>query len=561
MLMLRRILRSPAVAVLLPLTAVLMLAWPERPAHACWNLVVQECFDQVAGPTGWVWPFQSPPYSGRYWQRNPTLPYECWGHQDRYFSTAMCPHSIQSLWCIGGPPANDPEFDMYLPNYSGYVIYGPFNLSAAVAAGVVFFMYNKSEANGDSLVWGASVTPQLSLSVMQKAGTYSGIMGSWETREMDLSNLRNIQTGDSVSMLGRTQVYVWWWFKANSNSNVNLGAFIDNVTVTWDDGGMDATAWSVALLRPDSSEALEPRMGDTLMAICSWGTCMGGLDRYPPFRVRVLMDTTVIYDTLVARAWQGMNVSSYTAPWVVSDSGEHTVTLEVDYLDSLPETNENNNTAQVSYHIEPPNNPPVFHWLTPSTDTLCADSTAVLRWECFDSVEVALIRLYTDVDTLGCAGLALAGGQRNELDGPDSLVWNTVNLMEGRVYHPLAVVTDAANRVCAYAPYPVVIRHPCVGAAVDEPLATTPSQFFLDQNYPNPFNPVTELRFGLAEGGAVSLRVFDLLGREVVVLIHDSRPPGVYEVSFDGSGLPAGLYFYTMTTPEGTLSRKMMLLK
>ncbi|MCX6600948.1 MAG: T9SS type A sorting domain-containing protein [bacterium] len=559
MLMLRRILRGPAVAVLLPLTAVLLLAWPERPAHACWNLVLQECFDQVPGASGWVWPFQSPPYSGRSWQRNPSPPNDSWGHQDRYFSTAMCPHSIQALWCIGGPPANDPEFDMYRPNYSGYVVYGPFNLSAAVEAQVSFFMYNKSEANGDSVYWGASLTPQLSFNVMQKAGGYSGIMGSsWQRWEMDLSNLRNMQTGDSVSLLGQSQVYVWWWFRANSNSTVNLGAFIDNVTIMWDDGGMDAVAWSVALLRPDSSAALEPRMGDTLMAICSWGTCMGGLDRYPPFRVRALMDTTVIYDTLVTRAWQGMSVGSYTASWVVQDSGEHTVTLEVDYLDSLPETNENNNTAQVSYHIEPPNLPPVFHWLTPSTDTLWADSTAVLRWECFDSLEVGLIRLYTDVDTLGCAGLPLSGGQRNELDGPDSLVWNTASLMEGRVYHPLAVVTDAVNQVCAYAPYPVVIRH---GEAMTPPGDGLPQQFFLAQNYPNPFNPATELRFGLAEGGAVSLRVFDLLGREVAVLIHDSRPPGVYEVSFDGSGLPAGLYFYTMTTPEGTLSRKMMLLK
>jgi hypothetical protein len=192
---------------------------------------------------------------------------------------------------------------------------------------------------------------------------------------------------------------------------------------------------------------------------------------------------------------------------------------------------------------------------------LCADSYAVLRWECFDSVEVALIRLYTDVDTFGCAGLPLTGGQRNELDGPDSLVWNTASLMQGRIYNLLAVVTDEVNRVCAYAPYPVIIRHPCPLEAPEEPPVTTPRQFFLDQNYPNPFNPVTELRFGLAHGGDVRLRVFDLLGREVAVLIHDSRPPGVYTVSFDGGGLPAGLYFYTLTTPEGTLSRKMMLLK
>jgi hypothetical protein len=559
MQMLRRILRGPAVAALLPLAAWLVLAWPQPPAHACWNLVLQECFGQAPGPNGWVWPFQSPAYSGRWWQRNPSLPNDSWGFQDRYFSTAMCPHNIQSLWCIGGPAANDPEFDRYRPSYSGYVVYGPFNLAAAVKAQVSFFFFNRSEANADSLVWGASLTPLLSFNVMQKAGTYSGVMlASWESRVMDLSNLRNMQSGDSVSLLGQGQVYVWWWFSANNNSTVNLGAFVDNVTIMWDDGGVDALAWSVGLLRPDSSDALEPRMGDTLMAVCSWGTCMGGTDRYPPFRVRAQMDATTILDSLVVHAPQGMSAQSLTAPWVVSDSGEHTVLLTVDYLDSVAETHEDNNTAQVSYHIEPINDEPEFHWLTPSTDTLWADSAVVLRWECFDPVETALIRLYTDLDTFGCAGLALSGGQRNEQDGPDSLVWNTAGLMEGRIYHLLAVVTDAVNRVCAYAPYPVVIWH---GSGVTSPGDGLPEQFFLDQNYPNPFNPATELRFGLAQGGAVSLRVFDLLGREAAVLIHDSRPPGVYEVSFDGSGLPAGLYFYTLTTPEGTLTRKMMLLK
>jgi hypothetical protein len=553
LLMLRRILRGLAA-----LTALLWLAWPSSPAHACWNLVLQECFDQIAGANGWVWPFQSPPYSGRQWQRNPAPPYDSWGHQDFVYSTAMCPLSQQAIWCIGGPAANDPNYDNYQPNYGGYCVYGAFNLSVAVAAQVTFYVFNRSEAGADSLYWGASVSPQLSVSNMQRGGGCAGIMHSWEQRSMDLSNLRNWQTGDSVSMLGQPVVYVWWYFHANSNSTVNTGAFLDDVTIMWDDGGMDAQALSVEVLRPDSTAALWPQLGDTLMAICTWSTCLGGLDRYPPFRVRALMDTTVVYDSLVMRAAPAMSQTFYTSSWQVQDSGNHTVTLQVDYLDSLIETNENNNTAQAIYHIAPPNLVPDFRWITPSTDTLWADSTAVLRWECFDSLEVAHIRLYTDTDTFGCSGLALTGGQRDELDGPDSLVWNTASLVQGRVYHPLAVVRDDIHTVCSHAPFPVVIDHTI---PVTLPRDGVPREFFLDQNYPNPFNPVTELRFGLAQGGDVRLRVFDLLGREVVVLLHDTRPPGTYTLIFDGSRLPAGLYFYTLTTSEGTLSRKMMLLK
>jgi len=65
----------------------------------------------------------------------------------------------------------------------------------------------------------------------------------------------------------------------------------------------------------------------------------------------------------------------------------------------------------------------------------------------------------------------------------------------------------------------------------------------LYQNYPNPFNPTTAIRFGLSKGGFVSLRVYDLLGREVSALLHEFRSAGQHEVQFDAVGLPSGVYF------------------
>lgn len=88
-----------------------------------------------------------------------------------------------------------------------------------------------------------------------------------------------------------------------------------------------------------------------------------------------------------------------------------------------------------------------------------------------------------------------------------------------------------------------------------------PGQFSLSQNYPNPFNPVTNIKFSLPVSGQTSLKVYDMLGREVKTLINKDMPAGNYEVYFNASGLPSGIYFYTLTNGNFTSSNKMTLLK
>jgi hypothetical protein len=93
-----------------------------------------------------------------------------------------------------------------------------------------------------------------------------------------------------------------------------------------------------------------------------------------------------------------------------------------------------------------------------------------------------------------------------------------------------------------------------------------PRGMSLEQNYPNPFNPTTTIAFtvGGADGngaGRVRLAVYDLLGREVVVLVDSRMQPGRHEVRFDASRLPSGTYAYRLTTDAGSVSRRMVLLK
>jgi hypothetical protein len=88
-----------------------------------------------------------------------------------------------------------------------------------------------------------------------------------------------------------------------------------------------------------------------------------------------------------------------------------------------------------------------------------------------------------------------------------------------------------------------------------------PSAFGLDQNYPNPFNPTTQIRFSVPHDGFVSLKVFDMKGKEVAALAEGARSAGSYTVLFDGTGLASGVYFYRLTSDQGAETRKFNLLK
>ena len=88
-----------------------------------------------------------------------------------------------------------------------------------------------------------------------------------------------------------------------------------------------------------------------------------------------------------------------------------------------------------------------------------------------------------------------------------------------------------------------------------------PEAFSLDQNYPNPFNPSTEIRFALPEKTHVTLVISDLIGREVARLIDGDIDAGYQRVTWDGSGLPSGVYIYQLRTPRFTESKTMVLMK
>jgi len=107
------------------------------------------------------------------------------------------------------------------------------------------------------------------------------------------------------------------------------------------------------------------------------------------------------------------------------------------------------------------------------------------------------------------------------------------------------------------------VAYDFAASSVDTEEAGTqlPSTYTLDQNYPNPFNPVTTIQFALPQSGEVNLSVYDVLGRRVATLVNGQLQAGQHTVNFQASDLPSGMYLYRLTTPVGSISQKMVLLK
>ena len=78
---------------------------------------------------------------------------------------------------------------------------------------------------------------------------------------------------------------------------------------------------------------------------------------------------------------------------------------------------------------------------------------------------------------------------------------------------------------------------------------------------PNPFNPTTTIHYSVGTYGHTSLRVFDVLGREVAILVNEAKPAGSYEVTFDASSLASGMYFYRLEAGAFREVKKLILLK
>jgi dienelactone hydrolase len=123
---------------------------------------------------------------------------------------------------------------------------------------------------------------------------------------------------------------------------------------------------------------------------------------------------------------------------------------------------------------------------------------------------------------------------------------------------------DASYRVYAWgdsAAHDPRITFSMMWSATGTSMDVSPVGFSLGQNYPNPFNPATTIHYQLPMDHHVIIKVYDLLGREVALLVDERKQPGTYEVQFDGSGLSSGAYLCRLMAGTNVLSRRMLLLR
>ncbi|MFA7421588.1 MAG: T9SS type A sorting domain-containing protein, partial [Melioribacteraceae bacterium] len=88
-----------------------------------------------------------------------------------------------------------------------------------------------------------------------------------------------------------------------------------------------------------------------------------------------------------------------------------------------------------------------------------------------------------------------------------------------------------------------------------------PVSFALSQNYPNPFNPTTKINYSLPKSGIVTIKLYDILGKEVGIIENGFKEAGNYKVSFDASRLASGVYIYKMVSGDFSATKKLLLLK
>lgn len=142
----------------------------------------------------------------------------------------------------------------------------------------------------------------------------------------------------------------------------------------------------------------------------------------------------------------------------------------------------------------------------------------------------------------------------NTAPSPDSLWIDTLGIAWPRAYFVTAVdssLNESAHSDTVVLAGPVAVEEPCA-CALD---------FRLHQNYPNPFNPLTNIGFDVGSPSLVTLRVFDVLGREVATLVNEVKPVGRYQVVWNASDAASGVYYYRLETGRGVLIRSMLLLK
>lgn len=558
------------------------------------------------------WPWFAPVLQdpSRRWHYNPQSPYYrnegpnrtdySWGLQDYIYNNLVMENEEfhQALWCaytnrddINNP--NYPEDDDYQNNQNAWVWWGGLDLSEARSAEVNFWVkVDLTNYNYDSLTFVAfsdyglrtsrALRNALPIGVFRNEegefedlAVFNSTTEGWINRTVDLSDLRmldrNGQITDSVSMLGRSGVFVAWVWQTNGAGIVGKGAFLDDVTVQIDDGlpdiqmlqtcygyriGEDSIYWSD--VAPTYREATYFR--------ADWRVI--GEGEPPEFRINCTMDGEVIATELrqVVAGGDTTYTTTTAEEWIAA-AGRHTVRWILDADSTVEESDEANNSLDRTFEIDwtPA---PAMAILSPSADSTEAPLDMIYRAtvSISDSNETDssfTLFIYFVMDTSEIRDnpwmldeMEAAAFNFRTPRGESSYNLELDRLSVGEVYFLAGLASDGVvgNTVITFSQGSLYIRP----AGVKEEPAFLPVYQAFSDPYPNPFNGEVRLDYSLPGRTNIWLAVYDLTGREVAVIDAGMREAGVHSVAWRPVGLGGGVYLAKLRTAENSFVRKVV---
>ena len=201
-------------------------------------------------------------------------------------------------------------------------------------------------------------------------------------------------------------------------------------------------------------------------------------------------------------------------------------------------------------------------WETQNTGIFYRTTNGGSTWSSQDIPEAYLTGLYFFDNENGYVTDFWTGKIRKTTDG--GFTWTTQYSNPGNYLNDIYFINN--NNGWAVGDNGTILHTKNGGVTFiedEENNFTQPIEFLLQQNYPNPFNPSTSIQYAISSKQFVTLKVYDLLGREVATLVNEEKPSGTYNAQFtiNDVQLSSGIYFYKLQAGEFVESKKMILLK
>ncbi len=270
--------------------------------------------------------------------------------------------------------------------------------------------------------------------------------------------------------------------------------------------------------------------------------------------------------------------------WKADTMGTFAIQAVVDPSNSIDECVEGNNTATTSLEVipRPAQNLALHRPVTVSSvegtgleGDKAVDGNSGSRWSsAFSDPQWITIDLGAEynIDRVILRWESAYGKNYTIQVSDNNTVWTTVaaqpnsdggndTLLVSRTGRYVRMYGTTRATQWGYSLYEFEVYGSIVTGIEEELDASLPKSCALFENYPNPFNPTTSVRFRVSGVSDVKITVFDLLGREVAVLVNERKTPGTYQVNFDGTGLASGVYMYRMSAGSFTQTKRMILIR